>query len=198
MASRTWWTWVWVKSGSWWWTGRPGVLWFMGSQRVEQDWVTELNWTKSLGRCCKVFLWSSLRYHTESPVFHSVVQKWVTWPDQSYWNWLPEGINAWMVYSFVVPALLLLLIHSVVSKSLRPLDCSMPGFSVFHCLPEFAQSHFHWVGDAIQPSHPPLSASPLAFNLSLHQGSFPISWLFASGRQSIVASVSASILLVNI
>ena len=44
MASRTQWTWVWVDSGSWWWTGRPGVLWFMGSQRVEHDWVTELNW----------------------------------------------------------------------------------------------------------------------------------------------------------
>ena len=47
MASLTWWTWVWVNSGSWWWTGRPGVLWFMGSQRVGHDWVTELNWTDS-------------------------------------------------------------------------------------------------------------------------------------------------------
>ena len=46
MASLTWWTWVWVNSGSWWWTGRPGVLQFMGSQRVGHDWVTELNWTK--------------------------------------------------------------------------------------------------------------------------------------------------------
>ena len=46
MASLTRWTWVWVNSGSWWWTGRPGVLWFMGSQRVRHDWATELNWTK--------------------------------------------------------------------------------------------------------------------------------------------------------
>ena len=37
------WTWVWVNSGSWWWTGRPGVLWFMGSRRVGHDWATELN-----------------------------------------------------------------------------------------------------------------------------------------------------------
>ena len=44
MASRTWWTWVWVNSGRWWWTGRPDVLWFMGSQRVGHDWATELNW----------------------------------------------------------------------------------------------------------------------------------------------------------
>ena len=46
MASPTRWTWVWVNSGSWWWTGRPGVLRFMGSQRVGHDWATELNWTR--------------------------------------------------------------------------------------------------------------------------------------------------------
>ena len=43
MASLTQWTWVWENSGSWWWTGRPGVLQFMGSQRVGHDWATELN-----------------------------------------------------------------------------------------------------------------------------------------------------------
>ena len=47
MASPTWWAWVWVNSGSWWWTGRPGVLRFMGSQKVGHDWA-ELNW-----RSCK-------------------------------------------------------------------------------------------------------------------------------------------------
>ena len=44
MASLTQWMWVWVNSGSWWWTGRPGVLRFMESQRVGHDWATELNW----------------------------------------------------------------------------------------------------------------------------------------------------------
>ena len=44
MASPTQWTWVWIDSRSWWWTGRPGVLQFMGLQRVGHDWVTELNW----------------------------------------------------------------------------------------------------------------------------------------------------------
>ena len=43
MASPTQWTWVWVNSGSWWWTGRPDMLWFMGLKRVGHDWVTELN-----------------------------------------------------------------------------------------------------------------------------------------------------------
>ena len=53
MASPTPWTWVWVDSGSWWWTGRPGVLQFMGSQRVRLDWVTELNWT--VLPCCSMY-----------------------------------------------------------------------------------------------------------------------------------------------
>ena len=46
MASPTQWMWVWVNSGRWWWTGRPDVLWFMGSQCVGHDWATELNWTE--------------------------------------------------------------------------------------------------------------------------------------------------------
>ena len=46
MASPTRWTWVWVNSRSWWWTGRPGVLQFMGLQRVGHGWTTKLNWTE--------------------------------------------------------------------------------------------------------------------------------------------------------
>ena len=48
MASLTLWTWVWLNSGSWWWTGKNGVLQSMGSQRVGHDWVTELNWTEDI------------------------------------------------------------------------------------------------------------------------------------------------------
>jgi len=47
MASPTWWTSVWVNSGSWWWTGRPGLLRFMRSHRVGHDWATKLNWWSS-------------------------------------------------------------------------------------------------------------------------------------------------------
>ena len=47
MASPTQWTWVWVVSGSWWWTGKPGVLQSMGSQRIGHAWATELIWTDS-------------------------------------------------------------------------------------------------------------------------------------------------------
>ena len=45
MASWRWWMWVWVGTGNWWWTGKTGVLQFIGSQRVGHDWVTELDWT---------------------------------------------------------------------------------------------------------------------------------------------------------
>ena len=56
MASPTQWTWVWVNSGSWWWTGRPGMLQSMGSERVGHDWATELNWTET----CNYFMTQKL------------------------------------------------------------------------------------------------------------------------------------------
>ena len=54
----------------------------------------------------------------------------------------------------------------------NPMDCSMPGFPILHCLPEFAQTHVHCVDDAIQPSHPLLFPSPAALSLSQHQDLF--------------------------
>ena len=54
----------------------------------------------------------------------------------------------------------------------NPMDCSTPGFPVLHYLLEFAQTHIHWVSDAIQPSHPLSPPSPPAFNLSQHHGLF--------------------------
>ena len=67
-------------------------------------------------------------------------------------------------------------LFSSVSQSCPTLcdlkDCNIPGFPVHHQLPELAQTHVHWVGDAIQPSHPLSSPPPPAFNLSQHQGLF--------------------------
>ena len=68
-----------VDSGSWWWTGRPGMLWFMGSQRVGHDWVTELNWSELR---CKLLLIPPTDYQCErwrvTPIFQC-------WP-WSYWR----------------------------------------------------------------------------------------------------------------
>ena len=66
-----------------------------------------------------------------------------------------------------------------------PIDCSMPGFLVLHQLAELTQTHVHWVGDAIQLSHPLSSPSPPTFNLSQHQGLFK--WVISSHQ---VAKVS--------
>ena len=78
-----------------------------------------------------------------------------------------------------------------------PMDCSMPGSSVFHYLLEFAQTHVHWVSDAIQPSHLLLPPSPSSQSLPA-SGSFPMSRLFASGGQSTGASASATVLPMTI
>ena len=76
-----------------------------------------------------------------------------------------------------------------------PMDHSTPGFPVFHCLPEIAQTHVHWVNDAIQSYHPLSPASLPALNVFPASGSFPVGELFASG-QSI--GTSGSVLSVNI
>ena len=65
-----------------------------------------------------------------------------------------------------------------------PMDCSTPGLPVHHQLPEFTQAHVHWVGDAIQPSHPLSSPSPPALNLFQHQGLFQ--WVNSSHEVSKV------------
>ena len=76
-----------------------------------------------------------------------------------------------------------------------PMNRSTPGLPVHHQLLESTQTHFHWVSDAIQPSHPLLSPSP-ALNLSQHQG-LPMRQLFASGGQNIGVSVSTSVFPMN-
>ena len=93
---------------------------------------------------------------------------------------------------------LLLFSRSVVSDSLQPyglqharLPCPSPS-------PRDAQTHVHWVSEAIHPSHPLLPSSSPAFNLSEHQGFFPMSHLFALGGWSIRASASVSVLPMNI
>ena len=74
-----------------------------------------------------------------------------------------------------------------------PMNCSTPGLPVHHQLLESTQTHVHWVGDAIQPSHP-LSSPSQSFSAS---GSFPMSQLFASGGQRIGVSASISVLPMN-
>ena len=80
----------------------------------------------------------------------------------------------------------------------NPMNCGTPGFPVLHYIPEFAQTHVHWLSNAIQPSHPPTPpffSCPQFFPASW---SFQMSRLFTSGDQSIGASDAASVLPMNI
>ena len=101
MASLTQWTWVWVNSGSWWWTGRPGVLQFMELQRVGHDWVTELNWTNltSEARLPNVDNWISFFGMgwccLEKPLLHF----WVSGERKDYLNILQWFLVTWILES---------------------------------------------------------------------------------------------------
>ena len=100
------------------------------------------------------------------------------------------------------PLLLIVQFSSVTQSCLilcDPMDCSTPGLPVHHQLPEFTQTHVHWVGDAIQPFHPLSSPSPAPFNLSQHQGLFK--WASSSHQVAKVLKLckaSASALSMNI
>ena len=98
MASLTQWTWVWVDSGNWWWTGKPGMLRFMGSQRVRHDWTTELNWTECSVITC--ILTDCVCAFVCVLVVQSCPTLWLRWTldhqaspsmdffRQAYWIWL--------------------------------------------------------------------------------------------------------------
>ena len=79
----------------------------------------------------------------------------------------------------------------------KSMDCSIRGFPVLQYLPEFCQTHVHWISDVIQQFHLMLPLSPPAFNLYQKSRSFPLSKFFASGGQSIGVSASASVFLRN-
>ena len=108
-------------------------------------------------------------------------------------EWIKKVWNVYVcVYIYIICSV------TKCSTLCDPTDYSTPGFPVLHYLQEFAQTHVHWVSDAIHSSClllPPFSSCPQSFTVS---GSFTMSWLLASGGQSIVASASASGLPMNI
>ena len=122
----------------------------------------------------------------------------------------PRKIHFWYFCScIVVTSLILNIMIVVLVQSLKscPALCdlmkfSTPSFPVLHYLPEFAQTHVHWVGGAIQPSHPLLPPSPLALNLCQHQGfssesalliRWPKYWSFIFSIKVFSMSISFSI-----
>ena len=121
MASLAWWTWVWVNSRSWWWTGRPGLLWFMGSQRVEHDCVTELNWLKTtMVQIISVHSTSELQNWNLFCYLHvdmSTISNYSKWSTCSF---IHESVSLQVLPSQCLCASLLKSENWIISKSLHP------------------------------------------------------------------------------
>ena len=158
------------------WTEEHGGLQSMGSLRVGHDWATSLS----------LFTFMHWRKWQPTPVFL---------PGESQrWGSL-VGCHPWGRPESDMTEVTSVQFSSVAQSCLTlcdPMDCSTPGLPVIHHLLEFVQTHVHWVGDVIQPSHHRSFPSPPTFNLSQHQG------LFQTRGPSIGASASASVLLMNI
>ena len=119
---------------------------------------------------CMLVSWTIL-YH----LWYCVLQSSLTAPQIP--SVLP--VHAFLPHPRLLPTTDLFMVSIQFSSATQsyptlcnPMDCSTPGLSVHHQLLEFTQTHVQRVGDAIQPSHPLLSPSPPAFNLSPHQGLF--------------------------
>ena len=95
MTSPTPWTWVWASFRSWWWTGKPSVLQSMGLQRVGHDWVTELNWTNSMGDKCNCPMVSTF-CSTTLLGNQSIHKDWPSWIIAlSWWMGLCNSMKLW-------------------------------------------------------------------------------------------------------
>ena len=144
-----------------------------------------------LGQLHYLFLFSSC---PRTPIWENIGPDSRSWAE---WNsWAPK----WSTYELNLIPKVVFCCCSVTQSCLAfwdPMNCSMPGFPVLHHLSELAQTHVHWVRDAIQPScHvTPFSSCLQSFSAS---GSFLMSQPFASGGQSIGTSASASVLPMNI
>ena len=160
MASPTQWTWVWVNSGSWWWTRRLGVLQSMRSQRVGHDWVPELTEIYSVDSHFKGYV-IVLKIYNQCKIFVKPVVLRRIWVLRNTQFSSLSNLSLLEVFCPFTQSFLTLC---------NSRDCSTPGLPVHHHLPEFSQTHVHWIGDSIQPSHPLSSPSPPACNLSQHQG----------------------------
>ena len=116
-------------------------------------------------------------------LFYSTVLKWRT----TVLPYQTQDSQSSFLFSWVAP---------LCPAFCNPTDCSTPGFPVHHQLPELAQNHVHWVGDAIQSSH--LRPFPSYLQSFPASGSFPMRQVFGSGGWSIGASASASVLPMEI
>ena len=196
MASPTQWTWVWASSVSWWWTGEPGVLQSMGSQRVGHEWATELNWTQqlpwpSLGSKgqFKQLLYQGREEMQEQgrSSQETIVQPWGK-------DVIPQEINITVSLSSYIKFSSVQFSRSVVSHSLRPHELQ-------HARPPCPSPTAGLHSDSRPSSqwcHPAISSSVIPFCSCLQSlpasECFPMNQLFTWGGQSTGVSALASFL----
>ena len=160
---------VWVDSGSWWQPRSPGVCGSRGCS-VSHSWAGLAGRPRTQGR---------VGVHAKCPF--KVWKVTPGFPIICFWtNPFSSVLKGFLLvqFFFFSSVLNVNLLFSCV-RLCDPMDCSMPGFPILSHLLEFAQIHVHRIGAAIYASHPLLPPSPVAFNLSQHQGlSQSVSWSY--------------------
>ena len=173
--------------GSWWWTGRPGMLRFMGSQRVGHNRVTELNWTvyelhttETESQIVEQTI-NKFREHTKHLHTCSCFQRIHNNTQNSVHIFYPLNWQNFTTFEAVCCS-----VAKLCWTLCGPMDCRVPGFpTVLHYLLEFAQTPVHWVSDAIKPSClvTPFYFCPESFPVLV---SFPMSQLFPPGGLTLI------------
>ena len=125
MASLTQWTWVWVSSGSWRWTGKPGVLQSMGSQIVGHDWATELNWTEDYIFLKFLFLQTNAALEYTFTLKTKKVQSVIISPPEKTNYIYIDRLQEFLLYKYTYACML-----SHIHAPCDTVDCSSPGSSV--------------------------------------------------------------------
>ena len=169
------WIWVWARSGSWWWTGKHGVLQSM----VSQSWTQLNSWAELIPlKSIKIRVTKSrFKFHSghllllencrTSQQFRVLICKMGILSPPSQTAGKVQSVQ-FSSFTQSCPTLC------------DPMNCSTPGLPVHHHLPEFTQTHVHRVSDAIHPSHPLSSPSPPTPNPSQHQSLFQ--WVHSSNE----------------
>ena len=140
-------------------------------------WTWELDYKENWALKNWCFWTVVLKKTLKSPLDGKEIQPVHSKGDPGWWtSWVFPLL--WLILQIISYCCCCCSVAKLCLSFCNPMDCSMPGFRVHHQLWELALTHGHWVGDAIQPSHPLSSPSPPALNLSQHQGFFQ--WVSSS------------------
>ena len=151
------------------WTEEPGRLQFMGSLRVRHDWTTHFSLSCTGEGHGNPLQCSCLEHPKDRGAWWAAIYGVAQSRTRLKW---PGSSSSRKPYALVTGSVQFSSVAQSCPTLCDPMNRSIPGLPVHHKLPEFTQTHLHWVGDAIQPCHPLSSPSPPAPNPSQHQSLF--------------------------